>query len=609
MRLYTFLKQSSALCCILSLVSALSAYPCQGFAEGAVVNQQGVSLFGELKYPSDFKKFDYVNATAPQGGAVTLASVGGFDTLNPFNGQGEAAPSIEQLFETLLKASLDEPSSEYGLLASTLRIAPDQTWVEFDLRPEAHWSDGKPLTADDVVFSFQTLKTKGAPYYRAYYASVKTVQALNKKTVRFDMDKAGNREIGLILGQLPILPKHFFEGKDFSTALTQSPIGSGSYKVESFTMNRRITYKKDPQYWGKDLSVNKGYNNFETLIYDVYRDQQVSFEAFKSGAHDFWVEGSAKNWATSYNFDAVKQGKVKQEIIPNKQPQGLQGFVFNLRRNQFQDRKVRQALMNTLDFEWMNQNLFFGQYKRTCSYFEGSELAATDLPTPEEKAILEPFKDKLPAEVFTTIYQPPSNAQGNDIRTRLREAQILLKEAGWSIQDGTLKDASGKPFTLEFLLNDVRFERVALPLVDQMKRLGIQATVRIIDSAQYTRRLQAFDYDIVVGSYGQSSSPGNEQREYWGSESAQRSGSKNLMGLKDPVVDALVEKLVHAQNRQELITVTRSLDRVLQWGYYTIPQWHFQGVRVAYWNKFGRPDPALSGYGFGFPSLWWSVQH
>jgi microcin C transport system substrate-binding protein len=448
------------------------------------------------------------------------------------------------------------------------------------------------------------LKTKGDPLYRFYYANVKKVTALSKHKVRFEFDKKGNRELPLIVGQFPIFPKHYWQGKDFAHTTLKPLLGSGPYKIKSVKPNKSIVFERVKNYWAKDLPVNKGNYNFDEIRVEMYRETTVAFEAFKAGEYDYFTDISAKNWTQNYNFAAVNNGFIKKEIFKRLHPQPMQGLVFNLRKEKFKDRKVREALNYLMDFDWMNQNLFYNSYKRTRSYFQSSELEAKGLPSKEELAILEPYKNKLPQEVFTQEYNPPSIDPQKGFRMNMRQAQKLLMDAGYTVKGGKLYDKKGKPFDIEILITESSFERALSPMVETMQKIGIHVNLRLIDQAQYVRRLQNFDYDMIVAAFAQSSSPGNEQREFWGSTSANRSSSRNYIGIQDPIIDSLIERIVFAKHRDDLIVATKALDRVLQWGFYLIPQWYADGDRIAYWNKFGKPEMANS-YANGFPNLWW----
>lgn len=550
-----------------------------------------IAMHGSPKYPAGFDHFDYVNPSAPRGGEVRLAAVGStFDTLNPFIIKGVPAQGAAFPFETLLTPSADEAFTEYGLIAQSLETPADRSWVVFNLNPSARWQDGKPITADDVLFSYDIIRTKGQPQYRFYYQAVEKAEKLGELKVKFTFKAGDNRELPLIMGQLPILPKHYWQNRDFEKTTLEPPLGSGPYRVARFEPGRFIEYERVKDYWGAALPVRKGENNFDKVRYDYYRDSTVALEAFKAGEFDWRSENSAKMWATGYkDWGALETGKGVQRAFPNHRPTGMQGFVYNLRRPLFQDVKVRQALAYAFDFEWSNKTLFYGQYARTNSFFDNSELAASGLPDAAELAILNPLKSQIPAEVFTRIYQAPAtDGSGND-RPNLRIAMTMLEDAGWHVENGTLmKD--GQPFVFEILLDQAIWERIALPFVRNLSRLGIVARVRTIDTAQYKRRMDNFDFDMVVGLWPASQSPGNEQRGFWGSTAADEVGGDNQGGIKNPAIDSLIETLVAAPDRQALIARSRALDRVLLWNHYVIPHWHLGVDRIAYWDKFGIPD-------------------
>lgn len=564
----------------------------------------GIAMHGAVKYPDGFAHFDYVNPDAPKGGEVRRHALGGFDNLNPFIVKGQPAGPGLIPFETLMKPSADEPFSEYGLIAETIETPPDRSWVVFTLRPEARFHDGSPILADDVLFSFETLKTQGHPFYRAYYHSVAKAEKLGDRKVRFSFVPGENRELPLILGQMPVLSKAYWQDRAFDQTTLEPPLGSGPYRIEKVEPNRSITLVRVPDYWGQNLAVNRGLNNFDRLIYDYYRDSTVALEAFKAGRYDIRSENEARKWATGYDFPAVKDGRVKKSAFPNKRPTGMQGYVYNLRRPIWHDARVRRALAYAFDFEWTNKNLFHGQYTRTKSYFSNSDLASSGLPSAGELKFLEPLRGTIPDEVFTTAYDVPRTDGPDGVRGNLRIAAKLLEEAGYVIKDGVLVDgATGKPFTFEILLDQPIWERVSLPFVNNLKRLGITATVRTVDSAQYEERMKTYDYDMLVAVWGQSETPGNEQRSYWGSEAADLPGGRNLIGIKDKAVDSLIDSLVAAPDRQSLVDRTRALDRVLLWNHYVIPHWHMIVDRVAYWDKFGMPDTVPS-QGVQFNSWW-----
>src|SRR5476651_743259 len=566
--------------------------------------EHALTLYNEPpKYPVNFKHFDYVNPDAPKGGTFRQSGFGGFDSLNPFINKGVPADGIGLVYDTLASQSLDEPLTEYGLIAARIEKAPDNSWVRFYLRPEARFNDGHPVRAEDVVFSFETLIKSGSPIYRSYYADVDQVIAEDPLRVMFKFKHDNNRELPLILGQLPVLPKHFWQDRDFSKGNLDIPLGSGPYRVAEVKAGRSVRYERVKDYWGKDLPINKGLYNFDILSTDYYRDNDVALQALKAGQFDYWLEISAKNWATAYNTPAVRDGRLIKEEIPNGNPTGMQGFVFNIRKPMLQDVRVRKAISLLLDFEWSNKQLFNGAYTRSRSYFENSEMAATGLPGPAELAILEPLRDKVPPQVFTEAFEPAKTDASGMIRTQQREAYHLLQEAGWRIVDDKMVDATGKPVTIEFLLAQTEFERVLLPFKRNLSDLGIDLVIRRVDVSQYINRVRSRDFDMIVGSFPQSSSPGNEQREFWMSAAADKPGSRNSMGLKDPVVDQLVEELINADSRKSLVAHARALDRVLQWGYYVIPNWHIKTWRVAYWNHIGHPKISPK-YDIGI-ATWW----
>ena len=541
-----------------------------GLAEAAP--QHALTLYGEKpKYPPGFAHFEYVNPDAPKGGTLRQAGFGSFDSLNPFINKGVAADDIGLVYDTLTTNSLDEPFTVYGLLAEKIEKGPNNEWVRFYLRPEARFHDGEPVEAEDVVFSFETLISKGAPHYRGYYADVEKAVIENPRRIRFDFKHAGNRELPLILGQLPVLPKHWWEGKDFATGSMEAPLGSGPYRIERAEAGRSVHYARVEDYWGKDLAVNRGFYNFDHINIDYYRDNTVALQAFKAGHFDYWLETSAKNWATAYDIAAVKDGRIIKEDIANHNPQGMQGFIFNTRRDRLQDARVREALGLLFDFEWTNRQLFNGAYTRTTSYFDNSELASSGLPSKQELSILEPLRGQISDQVFEKPFELPQTNADGIIRAQQRRAYELLTSAGWKIENDQMVDAEGKPVKLEFLLVQADFERVLLPYKRNLASLGIELELRRVDVSQYINRLRSRDYDMIVSGFGQSSSPGNEQREYWHSASADNPGSRNYIGLKDPAIDVLVEKLIASDSRDELITRTRALDRVLLSGHYVIP--------------------------------------
>ncbi|MHB1218102.1 MAG: extracellular solute-binding protein [Alphaproteobacteria bacterium] len=585
---------------VLLLTAASSA----SAADGGIVKSHGIAIHGGPGYPADFTHFSYVDPNAPKGGSVRLSAFGTYDSLNPFILKGTPATGLGNVFETLMVSALDEANTEYGLIAQSVETPADRSWAIFNLRPEARWHDGKPITADDVVFTFDIIKSKGHPQYRAYYKNVTKAEKLGPLRVKFSFSGGENRELPVIIGQLPVLPKHYWEGRDFARTTLEPPLGSGPYKVEQIDPGRSITYRRVDNYWGAKLPVRVGQDNYDVMRYEYYRDRTVQREAFKAGEFDMFLENTAKDWALSYDFPALRAGLVKKEEIRHELPTGMQGFAFNLRRPLFQDVRVRQALGEVFDFAWMNKALFFGQYTRTESYFSNSELAAHGLPGPEELKILEPYRGRIPDQVFTQEFKAPTTDGSGNIRDNLRRAFALMKEAGWVVRDGRLVNQdTGQPFEFELMLDSPAFERVGLAYARNLKRLGVTMRLRTVDTAQYQRRIDNFDFDMTVEVFGQSLSPGNEQRDFWGSLAADEPGSRNIIGIKNPVVDELIDFLIAAPDRESLIQRTRALDRVLQWNFYVIPNWHSRTFRVIYWDEFGHP-PVAPKYGFGF-NTWW----
>jgi len=571
---------------------------------GAAANTPGMSLFGDLKYPSDFQHFDYVNPNAPKGGTMRYSAIGTFDTLNPFVIKGVPAAGIGAIFDTLTVRAEDEPESSYGLVAENIELAPDKLSVLYTIRKEARFHDGTPMTPEDVVWTFETLRAQGQPMYRSYYGDVTKVEKEGERGVRFTFKSADNRELPQIIGEMPVLSKAYWSGRDFTKTTLDAPLGSGPYKIESLDAGRSITYKRVPDYWAADLPVNKGRFNADVIHYDYYRDATIALEAFKAGQYDVRLENSSKDWATGYDSPALRAGLIKKEQIPNQLPSGMQGFGYNLRRPLFEDPRVREALAYAFDFEWSNRELFYGAYRRTRSYFDNSELAATGVPQGEELQILEKFRGQIPDKVFTTEYDPPKYDGSGNIRDGLRAALKLLKEAGWTFKGEKLvNDETGQPFEFEILLDNPQFERIVLPFAKNLERMGITARVRTVDTAQYEKRMETFDYDMAVVAFGQSLSPGNEQRDYWGSQAADEEGSRNLLGIKSKVIDELIEELVRAPSRPSLVAHTRALDRVLQYGYYVIPHYHLSAFRVAYWDKLRRPATSPK-YALGLDTWW-----
>jgi microcin C transport system substrate-binding protein len=600
-------------------VPAVSGLPAVSSAQAQPAAQphawkHGLSLFGELKYPEGFTRFEYVNPSAPKGGVARLMAFGTFDNFNQVVAgvKGSIAAGIDQIYDTLMAPALDEVSTEYGLLAEAVSHPADHSSVTYRLRANAKWHDGKPVTVEDVIWSLEVFK-KNHPQWAAYYSHVTKAEKTGEREVTFTFDGPGNRELPQIVGQITVLPKHWWEGTDKSgkkrdvTATTlEPPLGCGAYRLKEFVAGRTVGYERVADYWGKDIPVNVGRDNFNELRYEYFRDSTVALEAFKADAIDWRTENSAKNWATAYDFPAIRDGRVVKEEFPILSSGGMQAFAFNIRRAKFSDPRVRRAFNFALNFEELNKQIFFGQYTRIKSYFEGMELASSGLPEGAELAILETVRDKVPPEVFTTVYTNPVHDGSDSIRANLREATRLLQQAGYEVRDRKLVNAkTGEPFTLEILIDRPEWERIVLPYKPSLERLGIQMSLRVVDDAQYENRLRQWDYDMVVANWGQSISPGNEQRGFWTTRAADQPGSRNLVGIKNPAVDQLVERLIFATSRADLTAACKALDRVLLWHHYVVPQWTYGKIRSARWDRYGRPDP-LPKYGMsGFPTVWW----
>ncbi len=575
-----------------SLVLALAV--CLGLSQlTAAAERAGpahaIAMHGTPKYQPGFRHFDYVNPAAPKGGTLRVAVQGTFDSFNPFIPKGNAGAGNP--YESLLASSADEPFTQYGLIAETIEVPRDRSWAVFTLRPQARWHDGKPISVDDVIWSLETLKTRGQPFFRFYYGGVAGAEQIGPRQVKFTFSDRGNRELPLIVGQLPILPKHYWESRDFEKTTLEPPLGSGPYRVTDFEPGRYVVTERVTDYWGAKLPVNVGQNNFDRIRYDYYRDDTVIRQALKAGEIDFRLENQAKAWALDYDVPAVQRGWLIKEEIRHFSPTGMQAFVYNTRRELFSDRTVREALAYAFDFEWTNRNLFFGQYARTESYFSNSELAAAGLPEGRELNVLDRYRERVPIELFHRPYKAPSTDGSGWPRQNLARAFALLEEAGWVVRDMKLvNEDTGAGFSFEILLVSPAFERIVLPFVRNLKRLGIDARVRLVDQSQYINRIRSFDFDMIVSGWGASESPGNEQRSYWTSAAASSPAASNYAGVNDPVVDELVELLINAPDRKNLVARARALDRVLLFGYYVIPQWHLRMQRVLYWDKFSRPE-------------------
>ena len=585
---------------LLFAAALLAAAP--AFGAEAVVSH-AIAMHGKPKYGPDFRHFDYVNPRAPKGGELRLAVEGTFDSFHAFIPRGTGAAGSEAAVESLMVGSADEPFTEYGLLAESIEVPEDRSWAIFTLRREARWHDGRPVTPEDVIFSLEMLKKEGHPFYRFYYQAIAKAERVGDRKVRFTFKGADNRELPLIAGQLPVLPKHYWEKRDFTRTTLEPPLGSGPYRVTEFEAGRFVVIERVPDYWGKDLPVRRGMHNFERIRFDYFRDATVIREALKAGSIDLRVENQAKAWALDYDSPAVRDGLIRKVEFDHDRPAGMQGFAMNTRRPVFRDPRVRQALGYAFDFEWSNRTLFFGQYKRTASYFENSELAAEGLPSREEQAILAPFRETLPEEVFTQPYAPPRTDGSGWPRDNLRRAFALLAQAGWVVRDLRLvNEKTGEPFSFEILLVGSGFERIVLPYIRNLRRLGIEARVRVVDSSQYVNRLREFDFDMIVAVWPQSLSPGNEQRDFWGSAAAKTSGSRNYPGVASPAVDALIEAIIGAPDRESLVARTRALDRVLLWSHLVVPNWHSPVDRIVFWDKFGYPTPPPMQ---GTSTDWW----
>ena len=595
---------------VLAVASLVCAAPVSAEGE-APAWRHATALIGEPKYPDGFARFDYVNPDAPKGGLARFSDTGTFDTLNFVIPKGTTPTGLGLVYETLMTSSLDEASTMYGLLADRLRYPADFSSVTFHLRPEARWHDGQPVTAEDVVWSFEVL-TANNPQQAFYYQHVVKAEVTGEGEVTFTFDQPGNRELPHIVGQLMVLPKHWWTGadangkaRDVTAGTLEPPLGSGPYRIGAVNAGRTIAYVRVADYWGRDLPVNVGINNFDEIRYEYFLDDTVELQAFKADQYDWREETSAKNWATAYDIPAKRDGRVVTEMFPERGRGLMVGFLPNGRLPKFADPKVRRALDYALDFEEMNRTIFFGQYSRIDSYFFGTELAASGLPEGKELEILEPLRDRVPAEVFTTPFSNPVVADSAALRDNLREAVKLFAAAGYEIRRGKMVEkASGTPFTIEFLLNGPTFERVGLRFKETLARIGIDMSLRTVDSSQYVNRVRSNDFEMIYTGWAQSLSPGNEQRDYFGSAAADRPGSRNYPGIRNPAVDALIDRVIYATDRDDLIAASRALDRVLLWNHYVVPGWTLPAERVARWDRFSHPDP-LPEYSTGFPTVWW----
>jgi len=585
------------------------------FAQDADGWRAGISTVGDLKHPSGFDHFDYVNPQAPKGGTLRLSDEGNFDTLNPLLARGEVGAGLGTVFDTLLTPALDELSSSYGLLAEGVKYPDDLTSATFRLRAEAKWADGQPVTPEDVVFSFEQAK-KNDPQMEFYYRHVKSVEKSGDRDVTFTFDEPNNRELPQIVGQLVIVPKHWWEAngadgkpRDISRTSLEIPMGSGPYKMVSVTPGSKIRYELRDDYWGKNLNVNVGQNNFGAIEYTYFADRDVMFEAFRSNNTDYWWENAAKRWATAYDFPAVKDGRIKREEVENEMRKVgvMVGFIFNLRRDKFADEKVREALNYAFDFEELRRTIFYGSYERIDSFYFRTELASSGLPQGRELEIMNEVKDLVPREVFTTPYTNPVGGDPAKLRNNLRTAIGMLKEAGYELKGNRMVNVkTGQPLSFEILLNGPTIEPVALAFSQNLKKIGIDASVRSIEPSQFTNRWRSRDFDVMYNGWGESINPGNEQAEYWGSDAAKREGSQNYSGISDPGIDALIKKVIFAKDRDELVAATRALDRVLLAKHIIVPSYSSRTSRLAYWNSIAHPAE-LPEYGLGMPGVWWST--
>ncbi len=582
---------------LLSLAASVGAAP-------KIIVSHALALHGQPKYPAGFKSFDYVNPGAPKGGTLVNYAIGTYDNFNRYAQRGLAAAGSTAFYDTLMTASEDEIQVYYGLIAEKVEYPDDFSWIIFHLNPKARFQDGKPITAEDVVFSFNKFLTQGVPQFKQYYAKVAKVEALDARQVRFTL-KEPDKELLISLAGLSILPKHYWESRNFSEPLTEIPVGSGAYTVSDYKIGQYVIYKRLPDYWGLDLPVNKGQLNFDFLRYDYYKDETVALEAFKAGEYDLRVESVAKYWATLYSGPAFDAGYIVKEEIPHEIPQGMQALVFNTQRPFFQDRRVRMALNYAMDFEWMNRNLFYGQYTRTRSYFQNTKYEAKGLPGKEELKILEPIRAKIPAEVFTQEYKPPVTDGSGNIRPQIRAALALLKEAGWEIRDEKLTNVkSGQPLEFELLMYESTMEPIVTALQKNMQRLGITMKIRLVDTTQYVNRLRDRDFDMISGGYDANFYPSSDLKIIWRSDYIDYTW--NTAGVKDPAVDYLIDGIVASQNDdQALLYWGKALDRVLAWNHYVIPEWFLSKFREAHWDKFGRPPlDKRPKYSLG-EGTWW----
>jgi ABC-type oligopeptide transport system substrate-binding subunit len=565
----------------------------------------GIAMHGEPKYKAGFQHTDYVNPAAPKGGRLVMSKAGSFDSLNPFIIRGNRADGVSLTFDTLMTRGLDEPFTLYGLIAESVEVPEDRSWVIFRLRPEARFHDGKPVTVEDVIFSIETLRDHGRPNHHTYYSQVTKMEKVGPRAVKLTFGASADRELPMILGLLPVLPRHWFKGRVFDQPSLDIIPGTGAYRVDSVSPGRSISYRRDPNYWGRNLPINRGRYNFDVVRYDYFRDDDMALEAFKAGTVDFRAETSPRKWASAYDGNALREGRIVKRVLPNGLPAGLNGLVFNTRRPVFRDMRVRTALLEAFNFEWLNQKLFYGAYSRTMGVFDNSELSAPLKPGADELALAAELHASGHPALRAPLQPPPRSDPNDGGRGNLAKAKAALDRLGYRLVNGALTDPAGKPLAFEIMLDDPSNLRVAQQYARDLARLGIHADARLVDSAQYQERMTTYDFDMVVYFWGQSLSPGNEQAFYWGTAAADRPGTRNYMGVKDPLIDKLVGRITAARTRAELVTATRLLDRVLRTGVYVIPLYHLKGDRVAYWSRIAMPAVTpLTGYA---PETWWAT--
>jgi len=589
------------------LIAFALALACGVAEAGASERRHGLSAFGDLKYPPDFKHFDYVNPEAPKGGRLATMPASSINTFNEFNEyilRGDPAEGLGVLFDSLMVRAQDEPDAVYGLVAESAELADDKMSVTFYLRPEARFRDGTPVTAADVVFTLETLKSKGHPRFQLALKDIAGAEAIDPHTIKYKFQGENVRDLPVLAGTLPVFSKAYYTANDFLKESLDPPLGSGPYQISDYRQGTYVTYKRRPDYWAAGLPVNRGRYNFDEIRFEYYRDRAVGLEAFKAKAYDLREEFTSKSWATEYDIPAVRSGQIVKLTLPDGRPSGAQGMFINIRREKFADPRVREALDYAFDFEWTNKTLFFGLYTRTASYFENSDLKAEGLPSPEEFKLLEPFKDRLPPQVFGEAYKPPVTDASGRYRPSIRVASKLLDDAGWKLEDGVRKNAKGEPLGIEFLIDDPVTERILGPYAGKLTDLGIKASLRRIDASEEQERLRRYDFDIVTQRYSLQPTPGPEVRAYWNSDAGRQDGSYNLSGIADPAVDALIGKILTAKSRDELRTACHAIDRVLRAGHYWVPEWFKPVHNIATWDKYSRPA-VQAKYDNGILDTWW----